>query len=41
VSIREHYLVPDEQHFTYRLDVRNQGGPWTEGQIEMNFHRLE
>jgi len=42
ISIREHYLVPDADHFTYRLDVSNDGGShWTEGQIEMNFRRVE
>ncbi len=42
VAIREHYLVPDRDHFTYRLDVSRDGGTsWNEGQIEMVFRRLE
>ncbi len=42
VKILEHYLVPDDNHFTYRLDVSNDGGRiWTQGQIEMTFQRLE
>jgi len=42
VRILEHYLVPDHDHFTYRLDVSNDGGNnWTQGQIEMTFERLE
>ncbi len=42
VAIREHYLVPDGETFTYRLDVSNDAGrTWNEGQIEMNFRRLE
>lgn len=42
VKILEHYLVPDDNHFTYRLDVSNDGGKsWVEGQIEMTFGRLE
>jgi hypothetical protein len=40
--IREHYLVPDNNNFTYRLDVSNDDGKsWNEGQIEMSFRRLE
>jgi hypothetical protein len=40
VSIQEHYLVPDDDHFTYRLDVSNDGGnSWVLGQIEMTFQR--
>lgn len=42
ILIREHYLVPDQDHFTYRLDVStDEGGSWNEGQIEMTFLRLE
>jgi hypothetical protein len=42
VRILEHYLAPDHDHFTYRLDVSNDGGKsWTQGQIEMTFQRLE
>jgi hypothetical protein len=42
VGILEHYLVPDHNHFTYRLDVSNDGGKnWTRGQIEMTLQRLE
>jgi hypothetical protein len=42
VKILEHYLVPDDNHFTYRLDVSNDGGrSWVEGQIDMTFERLE
>jgi hypothetical protein len=42
VKVLEHYLVPDDNHFTYRLDVSNDGGrSWLEGQIEMAFERLE
>ena len=42
ISIREHYLVPDHDHFVYRLDVSTDGGRnWNEGQIEMTFRRSE
>ena len=42
VKIREHYLVPDQNHFTYRLDVSSDGGKsWNEGQVEMTFRRVE
>jgi len=42
VTIREHYLVPDDRSFTYRLDVSNDGGrSWSTGQIEMTLHRVE
>ena len=42
MKIREHYLVPDHTHFTYRLDVSRDGGKvWSEGQIEMTFLRQE
>jgi Protein of unknown function (DUF1579) len=42
VSIREHYQVPDDDNFTYVLDVSSDGGrSWNQGQIEMRFRRLE
>ena len=42
VTIREHYLVPDDKSFTYRLDVSNDGGrTWNSGQIEMELRRSE
>jgi hypothetical protein len=42
VALREHYLVPDNDHLTYRLDVSSDGGrSWNEGQIEMTFRRLQ
>jgi hypothetical protein len=42
VRIREHYLVPDDSNFTYRLDVSNDGGhTWNTGQIEMTLRRME
>jgi hypothetical protein len=42
VSVREHYLVPDAEHFTYRLDVSSDGGrSWNESQIEMSFQRVK
>ncbi|MCC6201638.1 MAG: DUF1579 family protein [Gammaproteobacteria bacterium] len=42
IRIREHYLVPDHNHFTYRMDLSNDGGTtWTEGQVEMTFVRVE
>jgi hypothetical protein len=42
MSIREHYLVPDRDHFVYRLDVSTDvGRSWNEGQIEMTFRRVE
>jgi len=41
-QIREHYLVPDEHGWTYRLDTSSDGGKsWSSGQIEMTFHRVE
>jgi hypothetical protein len=41
-KIREHYLVPGNDSFTYKLDVSaDDGKTWTEGQIEMNFRRVE
>jgi len=40
VTIRERYLSPDRDNFTYRLDVSNDGGKnWNERQIEIR--RLE
>lgn len=40
VAIREHYLVPSDDAFTYRLDVSSDGGKsWNEAQIEMTFQR--
>jgi hypothetical protein len=42
MKVREHYLVPDRDHFTYRLDFSTDGGTsWNEGHVEMNFHRVE
>lgn len=42
IRIREHYLVPDRDHFTYLLDVSNDdGATWTEAQVEMTFVRVE
>ena len=42
VMIREHYLVPDDDHFIYRLDVSNDGGTsWIETQMEMTLRRAE
>ena len=42
VLIHEHYISPDHDHFTYRLDVSNDGGKsWNQGQIEMTFHRVD
>ena len=42
ISIREHYLVPDREQLTYRLDVSSDDGQtWVEGQVEMNFRRVE
>ena len=41
ITIREHYLVLDSEHFTYRLDVSTDDGQtWNEGQMEMNFSRV-
>ena len=40
VTIREHYLVPDDDNFVYRLDVSNDGGKtWIEPQMEMTLRR--
>jgi hypothetical protein len=42
VTIREHYLVPDDDTFIYRLDVSNDGGKtWIEPQMEMTLHRAQ
>ena len=42
MSVREHYLVPDRDHFVYRLDVSTDGGlTWNEETIEMRFRRSE
>jgi hypothetical protein len=42
VSVREHYLVADQDTFAYRLDISTDGGrSWNEGQIEMSFRRAE
>jgi hypothetical protein len=42
MSVREHYLVTDQDHFVFRLDVSTDGGrSWNEGQIEMTFRRSE
>jgi hypothetical protein len=42
IMIREHYLVPDQDTFTYALDVSNDAGrTWNEAQIQMRFRRLE
>lgn len=42
VKVREHYLVPDQDHFTYRLDISSDGGKsWNEAQVEMTFRRVE
>ena len=40
VTLREHYLVPDDDNFIYRLDVSNDGGKtWIEPQMEMTLRR--
>jgi hypothetical protein len=42
MTIREHYLVPDDSNWTYRLDTSDDGGrSWTTGRMEMTFRRLE
>lgn len=42
MNVREHYLVPEDRRFTYRLDFSTDGGrTWTERQIEMDFHRVD
>ncbi|MEO8467490.1 MAG: DUF1579 family protein [Gammaproteobacteria bacterium] len=39
---RETYTVGPEDHFTYRIDMSNDGGvSWNVGQIEMSFTRHE
>jgi hypothetical protein len=41
VKIRENYLVPSDDRFTYRLDVSRDGGrSWNESQITMDFRRV-
>lgn len=41
-AIREHYLVPDDGNWTYRMDSSSDGGKsWDLGQIEMTFRRIE
>jgi len=42
MSVREHYLVADQDNFVFRLDVSTDGGrSWNEGQMEMSFRRAE
>ncbi|HEU4688296.1 MAG TPA: hypothetical protein VFS23_08055 [Vicinamibacterales bacterium] len=42
VTIREHYLVPDNDSFVYRLDVSEDGGKnWIETQMEMTLRRAK
>jgi hypothetical protein len=42
VKVREHYVVPDADHFIYRMDVSSDGGKsWNESQIEMSFQRVK
>lgn len=42
MTIREHYIVPDDSHWTYRLDTSiDDGESWNVGQMEMTFRRLE
>lgn len=42
IKIREHYLVPDDNSFSYRMDLSTDGGKtWTESQVEMTFRRVE
>ena len=42
VTLREHYLVPDDDTFIYRLDVSNDGGKtWIEPQMEMTLRRAK
>jgi hypothetical protein len=42
MSVREHYVVADQDHWVYRLDVSTDGGrSWNEGQMEMSFSRSE
>ena len=39
---REHYIVVDQDNWTYRMDLSTDGGrSWNEGQVEMTFRRLE
>jgi hypothetical protein len=40
VMVREHYHVPDDDHFVYRLDVSTDvGRSWKKSEIEMTFRR--
>jgi hypothetical protein len=40
VLVREHYAVPDADHWTYRLDSSTNGGrSWDEGSVEITLHR--
>jgi hypothetical protein len=40
VIVREHYVVPDDDNWIYRLDSSNDGGrSWNEGAIEFTFRR--
>lgn len=42
MTIREHYLVPDDSNWTYRLDTSTDDGKtWNAGHMEMIFRRLE
>ena len=39
---RETYRVESHDHFTYNIDLSNDGGSsWNVGQIEMNFSRKQ
>jgi len=40
IVVREHYVVPDDDTWVYRLDSSNDGGrSWNEGAIEFTFRR--
>jgi len=40
VVLREHYVVPDADHWVYRLDFSNDAGrSWNDGAIEFTFRR--
>jgi hypothetical protein len=40
ILVREHYVVPDADHWVYRLDHSNDDGrSWNEGAIEFTFRR--